>query len=167
MKTLKPIVVLAVTAGLLGGLLAVVAHFTTPVIEANRVQAEAHEVRELTALANALVPELRAAGLINDDCEPQALVSITTTRGYGGEMRVLAAFVGEELVGVRIASHRETPGFADVLEPSNWLGSFSSQPLDEIDTVSRATITTKAVLAAAQQLAAEQAGTSRACSENF
>ena len=70
------------------------------------------------------------------------------TRGYGGAMKVVVAFREEEILGVRVLSHGETPGFADVLHPAAWIGQFADSRVDDIDAVSGATITTKAVLRA-------------------
>lgn len=75
--------------------------------------------------------------------------------GYGGPIRWLAAAApgsGEpELIHVRISAHQETPGIADFLdEPeSGWLADLSGRSaatLAAADTVSGATITSRALL---------------------
>ena len=55
------------------------------------------------------------------------------------------------LIGVRVAAHAETPGIADFLDrpTSGWLAALSDLPaaaLDRVDTVSGATISSRAVL---------------------
>lgn len=70
------------------------------------------------------------------------------TRGYGGPMQIVVAVREDTILGVRILSHSETPGFSDVLKPSRWVGQFAELQLDEIDAVTGATITTSATLRA-------------------
>ena len=73
--------------------------------------------------------------------------------GYAGPIEVLAVFAQghERLLGVRVASHLETPGIADFLNdngPDGWLASLAGRNaamLDEVDTVTGATISSRAV----------------------
>ena len=71
-------------------------------------------------------------------------------RGYGGEMKVMVAFKEKSVLGVRVVEHLETPGFNEVLEPDDWIGRFATEDLGDIDAVTRATVTTTAVLRAVE-----------------
>lgn len=156
MKSLVPILILAVAAAILGSLLATTAHFTTPRIEENRSRAEAAELKGLRALLVAHIDEHNLTESQLDECHYRSEITKVTSRGYGGDMVIAMAFLGSSLVGVRVISHRETPGFADPLQPTDWISSFGERPLDEIDVVSRATITTRAVQEAVRQREALQ-----------
>ena len=66
--------------------------------------------------------------------------------GYGGEMTVMIAIQEGSVLGVRVVAHSETPGFDEVLELHDWIGRFGTEELGDIDAVTRATVTTNAVL---------------------
>ena len=80
-------------------------------------------------------------------CEPGLVVLAMTERGYGGSMDLVTAFRNGELEGVRVTRHTETPGFADILDPSDWIGGLGAGE-DSYDAVTGATITSIAVLRA-------------------
>ena len=164
MKSLAPIFILALTAGILGGLLAVTAHYTKPLIEQNRSEAVAAELEELQELIRARIKSLELTARQLESCEYQIEITQETTKGYGGNMEIAMAFLGESLVGARVLSHRETPGFADALDPDAWISAFGTKPLSGIDTVSRATITTRAVLETVNQRVAYQVEWLQLCS---
>lgn len=67
-----------------------------------------------------------------DDRPVAALMTVTAPDGYNGDIRLLAGigFDGTVL-GVRIISHRETPGLGDPieLERSDWILGFSGKSL--------------------------------------
>lgn len=71
-----------------------------------------------------------------DDRPVAALMTVTAPDGYNGDIRLLAgiAFDGSVL-GVRIISHRETPGLGDPieLERSDWILGFTGKSLDNPD----------------------------------
>lgn len=165
MKALVPILVLAVVAAILGSLLAITAHFTTPRIEENRMRAQEIELEGLRVLLDSHIAELDLTEIQLTECHYRAGISKTTSRGYGGDMEIATAFLGSSLVGVRVISHRETPGFAEALDPKDWIGSFGVRPLDEIDVVSRATITTRAVLEAVRRQNVQQIEAMAGCSD--
>ena len=156
MKSLVPILMLALVAAILGGLLATTAHFTTPRIEENRTRAEETELKELWVLLNSRIQELDLSQALLADCRYRIELPKVVSRGYGGDMTIAMAYLGTSLVGVRVISHRETPGFADALRPSDWISSFGERPTADIDVVSRATITTRTVLDAVRQREAQQ-----------
>jgi electron transport complex protein RnfG len=81
-----------------------------------------------------------------------------SARGYAGPIELLLG-IGDagKLTGVRVVSHRETPGIGDVIETgkSNWIAGFVSKTATTlstgdgaIDVVSSASITTGAVIGA-------------------
>ena len=164
MRKIKVIVTLTVIGGFAGVLLGLTAHYTTPYIDHNRNQAIAAEWEELKSLVTGHLQVIQSDQNLNKDCKLQPLYEATYAQGYGGEMKVLVAFVNSHLVGVRVPYHSETPGYADVLEPDNWLISFSTHKnLAEIDTVSRATITTRTVLEAVRQIKNQEARLNESC----
>ena len=165
MKALAPILVLVVVAAILGSLLAITAHFTTPRIEENRTQAEAIELEGLRTLLNSRIRDLNLTERQLEECDHRAEITQVTSRGYGGDMVIATAFLGSSLVGVRVVSHRETPGFVDALDPADWISSFGKRPLHQIDVVSRATITTRTVLVAVRQQEAQQFEAIQACTD--
>ncbi len=131
MKAITTLTILALIAGFL---LSSVHLLTRDRIDQNKLSAEA---QVLAGLVDTSDPKLlRAQGI--------ELVNIET-RGYGGTMKIVVAIREEEILGVRVLSHGETPGFSDVLKPTGWINQFAEKPLNEIDAVSGATITTTAV----------------------
>jgi electron transport complex protein RnfG len=79
-----------------------------------------------------------------------------SARGYAGPIELLLGIddVGK-LTGVRVVSHRETPGVGDVIDTakSNWITGFDSRSAitllagdGAVDVVSSASITTRAVI---------------------
>ncbi|MCY3858955.1 MAG: FMN-binding protein [Gammaproteobacteria bacterium] len=163
MKSLLPILVLTVVAAILGSLLATTAHYTTPKIEENRIRAEETELKELWVLLNARIVELDLSQRQLESCSYQIELAKVTTRGYGGDMTIAMAYLGSSLVGVRVISHRETPGFAEALNPSDWISTFGERPTAAIDVVSRATITTRTVLDTVRRREAQQIDLIEAC----
>jgi len=98
------------------------------------------------------------------DGEPSAaVIDMTTSRGYSGDIRLLIAVnVTGEVLSVRVLEHRETPGLGDRIEirRSDWIEQFngrsvgdptradwaSDQRGGEFDTLTSATITSTAVI---------------------
>lgn len=97
-----------------------------------------------------------------------AVLSSVAPDGYAGQIHLLVAVtVDGRLLGVRVTSHSETPGIGDVIEAgkSPWIGSFSGRSLDDpaesrwrlrkdggdIDAISGATISSRAVVAATRR----------------
>lgn len=153
MKSLRTVLTLGVCAGILGGLLAWVAYFTEPYIEANLQRVASEQTKQLEALARVYIETKKSKDNPNSACDYKISIIDVTSNGYGGTINYKAAFVGQELIGVRVSSHSETPGFSYVLKPDDWLGQFGIEPIENIDTVSRATITTRSMLQSVRQLA--------------
>ena len=57
------------------------------------------------------------------------------------------AFEGSRISGLRVLRHEETPGLGDFIE-GDWLQQFVHQPPEDVDTVTGATITSRAVIRA-------------------
>ncbi len=105
--------------------------------------------------------------------QPVALIfDVTTPRGYAGDIRLLVALDPEGvLLGVRVLTHRETPGLGDRIEArrSDWIDQFSGRSLDNpmsqrwvsdrrggaFDTITAATVTTDAVIDAVRRVLVE------------
>ena len=110
--------------------------------------------------------------------EPRALVlKFNAVNGYNGNISLLAGINSDgSLRGVRIISHKETPGLGDAIEieKSNWALNFSGKSLNnpepdkwavkrdggEFDQFTGATITPRAVVDAVR-MALEYFGTNR------
>ncbi|MDZ7670724.1 MAG: FMN-binding protein [Gammaproteobacteria bacterium] len=135
-----------------GILIAATAALTGERIDANRAQRFQQTV---TAMAGpgARVTDLQWSNDVAHLCNGRALLRGIAS-GYGGDMHWLAAADIEAappaLTGVRITRHQETPGIADfVNQPERgWLASLSGRSAGEmaqVDTVSGATITSRAL----------------------
>ncbi len=64
-----------------------------------------------------------------------AVYDATTLRGYSGAIRVLTGInIAGEITGVRVISHRETPGLGDSIEitRSDWIKGFDQLSLDKL-----------------------------------
>ncbi|MCZ6709181.1 MAG: FMN-binding protein [Gammaproteobacteria bacterium] len=152
MPVLRSSLSLAVIAGACAGLLALTQALTGDRIEANIRERSA---RLITELAGSVPP---ASTSWTDDvwnlCN-QSVLARAKVAGYGGSISLLMAVTVDpqqhSLRGLRIVSHSETPGLADFLQQPDqgWLGELSGRnraELDSTDTISGATITSKAVL---------------------
>lgn len=130
---------MTVLAIVLGGILILVQQATIEVIQENRRNEELSQLDDLVDTTDQ--NELCAIGII---------LKVVEVKGYGGLIKVAVVVQDSEILGVRALSHSETPGFADVLKPENWLSEFDGNDPQEVDAVTRATITTQAVLRAVQ-----------------
>lgn len=91
------------------------------------------------------------------------IMEILTRKGYGGPIKLLVACKPNgELLGVRVVSHKETPGLGDGIEVerSNWIQQFAGKSLQRpllqywkvkkdqglFDQMTGATITPRAVV---------------------
>ncbi|MFP6837172.1 MAG: FMN-binding protein [Pseudomonadales bacterium] len=142
----------AVIAGVCAGLLAL-----TQALTDTRIKLNIHErsARLITELAGTVPPaETTWTGDVWNLCN-QSLLARVRVAGYGGSISLLVAVTVEpeqhSLRGLRIVSHSETPGLADFLHrpDQGWLLELSGRnraELDSADTITGATITSKAVL---------------------
>lgn len=129
----------AVTAGLIA---------MTQVLTASRIQEnqEAHQARMLyqilpqsldanlhQQLIEVPAPELGLhepiqifQSIVNNEVQA-VIIPITTREGYSGDIQMLIGIWRDgSIAGVRVVSHRETPGLGDKIdiEKSNWIVSF-------------------------------------------
>jgi len=149
-RALRAALVLAVTAVLAVGVVALVHDRAAPQIEASR---QARLLEQLTAvlgdvaydndpLADALQvrdPELLGttepllAHRVRLHGQPVAvLLNAVAPDGYSGAIHLLVAISAEGRVfGVRVLAHRETPGLGDFIESrrSDWVGQFTGRAL--------------------------------------
>ena len=124
-----------------GALLAGIDAITEARIEANERHRRQATLQELAGL------EIEMPGHQDVAACDRGLVALALVeRGYGGSMDVVVAFRDGRLSGVRVTRHAETPGFADILDPSDWIGRIGGDI--DVDAVSGATITSRAVLRA-------------------
>jgi len=66
------------------------------------------------------------------DSPVAALMIVTAPDGYNGDIRLLIAIdISGKVLGVRVVSHRETPGLGDPIEieRSDWILSFTQKSL--------------------------------------
>ncbi|MCY3541100.1 MAG: FMN-binding protein [Gammaproteobacteria bacterium] len=134
---MKAIATLTLLSFVAGCLLALLQLFTADRIEQNQRDAEKQILAGLVDSIDSEILREQGIELVN-----------TEIRGYGGTMKIVVAFRGEEILGVRVLSHGETPGFSEVLKPNDWIGQFEKQSVHEVDAVTGATITTNAVIRA-------------------
>jgi electron transport complex protein RnfG len=103
------------------------------------------------------------------DGEPiAALITPTAPDGYNGEIKLLVGVrYNEEIAGVRVLSHKETPGLGDAIEArrSKWIYQFNGRSLGnpsaenwkvqrdrgEFDQLTGATISSRAVVKAVRK----------------
>lgn len=95
--------------------------------------------------------------------QPSGIVLTSETQGYGGPIQLLTGInVDGVITGVRVISHKETPGLGDAIELSHspWILGFNGKSLDNLteqqwhvkkdggqfDAFTGATITPRAVV---------------------
>jgi len=146
------------------GLVLVCALILAATHNATRARIEHNRARQLTDSIQALVgtddrlPPVRWREDVWRMCNGKALVR-GSTLGYGGPLAWLAAVSMDNgprrLLGLQITAHQETPGIADFLNrPQDpWLVGLrgrDAQGIDEVATITGATITSRALRSAAR-----------------
>jgi electron transport complex protein RnfG len=103
-----------------------------------------------------------------NDMPVAAVLTSLARDGYSGQIRLLVAITTEgTLLGVRVASHSETPGIGDAIDAhkSPWIRTFAGHSLTDppenrwrlqkdggdFDAISGATISSRAVVAATRR----------------
>ena len=186
-RAMRAAAILGVAAAVMVGLVSVVHDLAQPRIEASQ---RAQRLAQLTAVLGAIrydndpladvtyvrdpewlgvdealpVHRARLAG------EPAALLVTTVAPdGYAGPIRLLVAIdAGGRLLGVRVLSHRETPGLGDAIDErrSPWIRIFDGRSLSDpptgrwqvrndggdFDQFTGATVTPRAVVAAVRNV---------------
>jgi electron transport complex protein RnfG len=72
-----------------------------------------------------------------DDQPVAVMMIVTAPDGYNGDIRLLAGIdAGGTVLGVRVVSHRETPGLGDPIEvdKSDWILGFANKSLRNPET---------------------------------
>ena len=143
----KAFISLALIGTVTGTLLAFTAQITQPKIEANRLAQAQRLLREL-------IPAALHERLMNDK-EPDyctvGLVHRQTVNGYAGPIHYVALSLRHPTkLRLRIVQHQETPGIGDFIDhsKSSWILQLDDQTPEawlNLDTVSGATITTRAI----------------------
>lgn len=140
-KLIRTALFLGLLMAAAGALLAGIDSITEPHIEASERQRRQATLKELTGFKIEMRGHEDVAA-----CDRDLVALAVVAQGYGGSMDVVAAFRGGKLWGVRVTRHGETPGFADILDPSDWIGRIDAD--SHVDAVTGATITSNAVLRA-------------------
>lgn len=156
--SVKPIAALTLTCLVWGILLGVVYRITRPRIEeAERMEME----KKLQEIFPACRFE-KENGYFSAILDNQIVgkVVLVSTKGYGGEMKVLVGVNLDGTVkGVRILSHNETRGIGSKIQEQGFLSQFEGKRLDqlyfspegEIEAITGATISSRAVLTAVRE----------------
>ena len=148
-----PVVVLSLLCLFVTLLLAVSNSFTKPVIEEAAAQRAEAAKREI-------IPHADGFELVKIEGLPRSVIEvyrttndagfifITTTLGYGGEMKLISGIDTEgKLIKTAVLSHSETQGFGTPVFEEPHAGQFwgkDKHGIDEIHVISGATISSKA-----------------------
>lgn len=164
MSDLLAVTRLLLIAGVCAALLGLTHWLTAPRIADNQSQKSRDDLRQLLGAEDRLsaeeLPDIAAGG----DCwalpsTGQYLHRIQTS-GYGGPLTLLITLKDGHLERLRVTAHQETPGIADFLNrpDSGWMAGLRGQDpegLSAFDAVSGATITSRALLSAIIERAAD------------
>lgn len=141
--------------------LALIAQILPPALYDNEILRDAAELQAVAELGT-VEPTLVYRAL--KDGQPVAAVLETVApEGYAGKIKLLIAIkTNGEISGVRVVTHKETPGLGDYVEiaKSNWIKVFDGTSLDkyqsndwkvkkdggQFDYMTGATITPRAVV---------------------
>ncbi|MEG0071088.1 MAG: FMN-binding protein [Raoultibacter sp.] len=158
--TVKPVVVLVIICIVVGLLLGTTNAFTLPTITANR-EATAR------ALYASLIPE--ASDFTPLDCEVPGVsvcmraedkagyIVVAASKGYAGPVPIAVAFNADGSIRhVNVMENKETPGLGTKISEDFFTVQFNARPatpigLEDIDTITGATISSKAALAAVNE----------------
>ena len=171
-KTIKLGLFLMLVAALAALALASINGLTAPIIAANEkaamdaamseVYPDGSSFEDAYAEYGADASEnIRGMAMASIDGTPSGMIYIVDIGGYGGTLRIMVAFDIDDKVitGLRVLTHNETPGlganatlawfndrYVDV-DASNELRVVKTEPAspDEIQAITAATITSKAV----------------------
>lgn len=151
MKTLKP-TVLALVCGVL---LTLANQQMRAVIGDNQRDFEQRILRDMIG-GDRLEPAAGGWRIVRDGDTRGYIETATTNKGYNGTIELFVARdIDGRIISVRTKHHQETPGIGDRIElgVSNWILGFNDrtvQTLDQVDSISGATITSRAVTGAVQ-----------------
>ncbi len=84
--------------------------------------------------------------------KPAGTVIETSAAGYGGEVRVLSGIGTDgKILDITILSHKETPGLGSKAAEPAFKEQFRTKSPREVDTITSATISSKAVISAVEK----------------
>ena len=157
-KIFKPVVVLSVICIIITGALAATNRITAPMIEQATRQAQERARKELVPDAVTFTPvEGIEAENVSEIYRSDNGYTVVTcsAKGYGGPITVMVAFTPEDRIGqIKITQQSETQGLGSkIVSDPDFQPSFSGLPAEpfevsDIDAISGATISSKAVTAA-------------------
>lgn len=156
---IKPLLVLTAVCLFFSAALAIVNSYTEPVIAEAAQQRAVDAMRSILPEATGFVqiehkyPEdtngtVREAYRAENDV---GYVFIAAANGYDGEIRIICAMDNDgRIISVKTLSHTETVGIGTVIEDESFLSQFDGKDmyLEGVDTVTGATISTKAFISA-------------------
>ena len=158
MKILKP-TLLALTCAFF---LAFTHQLTQETIKSNQRHYEERVLREMVNGAE-VEKSISGYNVFRNETQIGTIEPFMTRRGYNGEIDLLMALTlksltqDREIISVRVTHHEETPGIGDKIEPdvSSWIHQFAGKsaldtdwtlfPKGDVDAISGATITSRAV----------------------
>jgi RnfABCDGE-type electron transport complex G subunit len=158
MKILKP-TLLALTCAFL---LAFTYQITQGTIKSNQRHYEERVLREMVNGAE-VEKSISGYNVFRNETQIGTIEPFMTRRGYNGEIGLLIALTlksltqDRKIISVRVTHHEETPGIGDKIEPdvSSWIHQFAGKsaldtdwtlsPKGDVDAISGATITSRAV----------------------
>lgn len=160
-EMLKPVLVLTLICFIVTAALVVTYQFTAPQIATAKAAAADASRREVLPQAEEFAPLELPAGLDPQVLEISRGISAGQTvgwviscgsKGYGGTVMVMCGLDGQgALTKVKITEHTETPGLGSKVADSAYTDLYSGADISsytQIDGVSGATITSKALKAA-------------------
>jgi len=158
-RVLKPIVVLCVICVIITGALAVTNNATAPIIKAATLAAQEAARKELLPDADNFtkVEDVQVENVSDVYVADNGVGTVITcsAKGYGGTITVMVAFNPDDTVKqIKITEQTETAGLgAKISTDKAFQDSFSGLPAEDfevtdIDAISGATISSKAVTAA-------------------
>lgn len=160
-ETVRPVIVLVAICAVAGALLGVVHDVTQPIADAI-AEERAQETYATLVPDAASFEELECdvegctAALAATDASGGTIgyVIVAQSKGYGGQVPIAVAFTPDGTVkAITVMSNDETPGLGTKVADDSYIGQYvglTAGPLDagDIDLISGATISSKAVLAA-------------------
>jgi electron transport complex protein RnfG len=171
-EMIKMVIVLTILSSVSGGLLAAIRNGTTEQIENQQLEfvkgpaiknilaaASNNPITDRFKISDGEVDRSFFVGVI--DGRPNAVAFESFGKGYGGDVGVMVGvdLTGDEIIGVAVTTHSETPGvgaraktdpaFANQFKGMTFKGAFKVKPDGgQVDALSGATITSRAVAGA-------------------
>lgn len=145
MKLISVLTIICVIAGFLLGL---TYNLTADKIRYQEEKAEKDALRAVLPDASDFSKETPASykGL-NTEGRIVGYAYIAEGKGYSSTIKVVVGTDTEgNIVGIKILSQSETPGLGNRITDPNFQGQFSRKSIDDVDTITGATISSRAVI---------------------